>query len=182
MEVDLIMIPPTERREERGQSFAYVARVASVICFAGMAGFLYSVKQVNPVLEMEWGFGTLVMTVIGGWLAWILWNMAAQLVSEGTELQHRRRVKNLALLSGGVFLVMLISWAVAIKDVRRAMLLEILQGTSLALFVLAGIGFVLYRLVRWLESEKPNNEPDPDAPGYDGAEFPDDGGEDDDSR
>ena len=59
-----------------------------------------------------------------------------------------------------LFAVMLVSYGVAIKDIRRGLLLEILQGTSLALFVLSGIGFVLYKLVRWLESEKPDNESD----------------------
>ncbi len=133
--------------------------MASAFACGVMAGFLYSLKRVNPSLEVEVGAGSLLMFLLGAGLTLSLWNIATRLAlfqaPTSEEQESRRRWRPLIILGAVLFLGMFISYGYAIKDIRRAALLQVLQGTSLAVFVLAGVGVVLVRLARMLNRNEP---------------------------
>jgi hypothetical protein len=129
--------------------FLLLARACSAVACATMAGFLYSLKRVNPQMEFDLGVGSLVAALLGGALAWGLWSSA---VRPGSPTSSRVPV----LLLGGLLLVGTVAaFGYAIKDVGHGALLQVLQGTALALMVLGGIGYVLVRLTRMLNRDEP---------------------------
>lgn len=140
-------------------SFLQVAKFASAFACGIMGGFLYSLKRVNPSLELEFSLGTLFMAVLAGGLALALWNFvsefAAGLAPGDAAGKARRKLMLLILVSALLVLGMLGSYVYALKDVRRAAFLQVLQGTTLALFVLSGIGVILVRLARLLNKDEP---------------------------
>ena len=62
-------------------SFLQVAKFASAFACGVMGGFLYSLKRVNPSLELEFGLGTLLMAVLAGGLALALWRFVTEFAS-----------------------------------------------------------------------------------------------------
>ena len=140
-------------------SFLQVAKFASAFACGVMGGFLYSLKRVNPSLELEFGLGTLLMAVLAGGLALALWRFVTEFAGGLTPGdpagKARRNLRLLILVSALLVLGMLGSYVYALKDVRRAAFLQVLQGTTLALFVLSGIGVILVRLARLLNKNEP---------------------------
>ncbi|MBM3847448.1 MAG: hypothetical protein FJ405_14345 [Verrucomicrobia bacterium] len=145
---------------DTSSGFHQVAKVCSAFGCGVMAGFLYSLKQVNPELRFEFGFGSLLCAVLGALVAVVIWNRAVELSASSHSLNaddHRRQRRWFLGLMGALFGGMLASYFYAIKDVRRSALLEVLQGVTLAFLVIGGIGILLIRLARLLNQ---NNPPD----------------------
>ena len=88
-----------------------------------------------------------------------LWRQALALAArraQGDDNQAFRR-QQWALCGAGTLLLgsMMICYLVALKDVRSTALLQVLQGTGLALLVIAGICVVMVRIVRLLNLNEP---------------------------
>lgn len=149
----------TSPQSHSSLSFLQVAKFSSAFACGVMGGFLYSLKQVNPSLQLEFGVGTLLMAILTAGLALFLWKVvtdfAVGAAAKGGTDSGRR--KFIALIVGGVLLFtgMFVSYFYAIKDIRRAAFLQVLQGTTLALFVIGGIGVILVRLARMLNRNEP---------------------------
>ena len=60
---------------------------------------------------------------------------------------------DLAALSVLLSLATVAAFAFALKGVGNEKLREIIQGTLLAVFALSGVGFLLWRIARFLESD-----------------------------
>lgn len=154
-------------------SFLWIARYASALACGVAAGFLYSIKHVNPALELEIGVGSGLAALFGGWLALFLWKQAmrmAERVGEGdspASLRPQRRA--LIIVSVTLFLVMMLSYLAALKDVRSSALLQVLQGTGFALLVIGGICAVMVHLVRLLNREQPPDGTTGEPPDRDDA-------------
>lgn len=146
--------PPTP-----GEAFLAVAKFSSAFACGVMAGFLYSLKRVNPALELELGVGSLLMALMAAGLTLWLWNIAAGIrrrAATGEDASSSKQRAWLLIAVGGIlFLGMFSAYLAALKDVRRGALLQVLQGTTLAIFVICGIGMVLYRLVKLLNRDEP---------------------------
>ena len=140
-------------------SFLQLARHASSLSCAVAAGFLYSLKRVNPALELELGVGSLVAAVFGWWMSVFLWRQALALAArraQGEDDQALRR-QQWALYGAATLLLgsMMLCYLFALKDVRGSALLQVLQGTGLALLVIAGICVVMVRIIRLLNLNPP---------------------------
>ncbi|MBI1842952.1 MAG: hypothetical protein HYR88_19090 [Verrucomicrobia bacterium] len=154
-------------------SFLTLARYASSFSCAIASGFLYSLKRVNPSLQLEIGFGTLLAAILGGVVALFLWKSILEIAGRGEKRLSGAALRGrwIAVLVAAVLLFgsMAGSYWMALKDVRSSTLLEVLQGTGLALLVIAGIGLVMSRLIRLLNRDVPREgstgEPeDPPSP------------------
>lgn len=144
---------------QHSSSFLWIARYASALACGVAAGFLYSIKHVNPALELEIGVGSGLAALVGGWLALFLWKQAmrmAERAGEGdgpTSLRPQRRA--LVIVSVILFVLMILSYLAALRDVRSSAMLQVLQGAGFALLVIAGICAVMVRLIRLLNQEQP---------------------------
>ena len=140
-------------------SFVMLARYASGFSCAIASGFLYSIKRVNPSLQLELSLGTLLAAIFGGVIAGMLWKFASELSGRGknrlSDVDLRRRWIVFGVSAVLLFGMMALSYGMALKDVRGGAVLQVLQGTGLALLVIAGIGVVMMRLIRLLNREAP---------------------------
>ncbi|MBL9167434.1 MAG: hypothetical protein JNN07_06800 [Verrucomicrobiales bacterium] len=149
----------TPSESSSGLSFLQVAKFSSAFACGVMGGFLYSLKQVNPSLQLEFSLGTILMAVLSAGLALFLWKLVTDFamgaaVKDGSDAGRR---KFIALIIGGLLLFsgMFVSYFYAIKDIRRAAFLQVMQGTTLALVVVGGIGVIVFRLARMLNRNEP---------------------------
>ena len=144
---------------QHSSSFLWIARYASALACGVAAGFLYSIKRVNPALELEFGAGSGLSALFGGWLALVLWKQAMRMAERSGEgdapssLKPQRRA--LVIVSITLFAVMIISYLAALKDVKSSAVLQVLQGSGFALLVIGGICVVMVHLVRLLNREQP---------------------------
>ncbi|HAM71744.1 MAG TPA: hypothetical protein DCM86_08890 [Verrucomicrobiales bacterium] len=135
--------------------FLRMARGASALACGAMAAFLYSLKRVNPTLDLELGAGSLLAAGLGAFLAWVIWNAVARM-NTGEAVAPSRPLRWGMGLAAGILLVgTFAGFWIAIRDVRREALLQVIQGTALAVMVLSGIGWVLFKLTRLLNQGEP---------------------------
>jgi len=125
-----------------------------------MTAFLYSVKQVTPELRCELSAGTGIAFIAGAVFSWVFFRIALKLDDSGpgsTEAGGglRRRVRRRSFLALSVVLSLATAgaFAFALRGVGDDKLMEIVQGTVIALFALAGVGVLLWRVGRFLEKD-----------------------------
>lgn len=148
------------RNNSSGDRFIVLARRASVATCGILGGFLYCVRRVNPSLEFDPGPGAVVCAFLAAWACHFLWTPPGGNSSSGDDSptdasQQSRRRRILILAVAALSVGLLGAYAFAIKDVRRSALLEVLQGTTLALMVIGGIAIVLVKLARFLGRDTP---------------------------
>jgi len=128
-----------------------VIRFSSAVSLGVMAALLFSVKQVTPDLRCELSAGSGIAFLVGAALSWLFWRVVFKVDSKRTG-PGKRRVW-FAALSVLLSLATVAAFAFALKGVGNEKLREIIQGTLLAVFALAGVGFLLWRIARFLESD-----------------------------
>src|SRR2546429_8151285 len=139
-----------------------------------MAALLFSVKQVTPDLRLELSAATGIAFVVGAAFSWLFWRVVFKEDKAngktGAAVANRRKRRVLfAALSVLLSLATAAPFVFALKGVGNEKLREIIQGTLLAVFALAGVGFLLWRIARFLESDSKRgtdggSEPDPKSP------------------
>lgn len=129
----------------RGLTLIKVAELASVLGVGVLAGFLYSVKHVNPALEIRVGGGSVVAFVMGGALAYLFWRAVAAGVRRALMFGLV-----LTLATAGAFVY-------ALKDLRSERAFEVASGVTLALMVLGFFGLVVVFIGRYLEEDDRRN-------------------------
>ena len=123
---------------------------ASSFSIALLAGFLASLKQVNPAIQVRFTVGSAVAFVLGG----ILTALYLRLILKADK---RRR----SFLVGGAAVVCVLGYfLIGIADTSRENRSDVTIGTAIAVAVLSCVGFVLWRLTRFLEADQAENQDD----------------------
>ncbi|MEW6306279.1 MAG: hypothetical protein AB1705_22660 [Verrucomicrobiota bacterium] len=147
---------PTEPKGER--EFYNVVKFASAFSIALMAAYLYSVKEVNPALKIEVGLGSVLVFLGSGAMVWFamraVFGEGKGRFGGGAGSQRRWLIGLSALLTLG----MLAGFVTALKNVSSIKKLEVIQGTALAVMVLAMVGVIFLQVVKFLERDSARNE------------------------
>jgi Na+/proline symporter len=150
--VDPDKIPLSLGESKDSRAFEKLVLWVSALSIAAMAGFLASLKQVNPAIVLRFSAMSLVAFVAGGVLT-------ALFLRAVLRANKRRRV--LLVLAAAVASV-LGYFLFAIKNTSRENRSDVTIGTLIALVVLSFVGLVLWRVVRFFESDQ---APDRDEAG-----------------
>ena len=118
-----------------------------------MAALLFSVKQVTPDLRCELSAGSGIAFLVGAAFSWLFWRVVFKVDKPGEKTGAGKRRVLFAALSVLLSLATVAAFAFALKGVGNEKLREIIQGTLLAVFALSGVGFLLWRIARFLESD-----------------------------
>ena len=118
-----------------------------------MAALLFSVKQVTPDLRCELSAGSGIAFLVGATFSWLFWRVVFKADKPGKRTGPGKRRVLFAALSVLLSLATVAAFAFALKGVGNEKLREIIQGTVLAVFALSGVGFLLWRIARFLESD-----------------------------
>src|SRR2546429_289330 len=146
-------------RDERG--LLRVIRFSSAFSLGLMAALFFSVKQVTPDLRCELSVGSGIAFMVGAIFSWLFWRAVFKEEKTGKRAERRNRRVWFATLSVLLSLATAAAFVLALKGVGKDRLGEMIQGTCLAVFALAGVSLLLWRVARFLESDS-KRTPDPD--------------------
>jgi hypothetical protein len=141
------------------QDFVRVVKLGTALGLSVLTGFLYSLKQVHPSIEFEFGFGTVVSSLAAAVFSWLFCGVLFRTefdegdTAQSTAIKNRRMVRwvifflVISAVSGtGVFLY-------SLKDVAAESRREVIQGTGIAVVVLAIGGFLIHKTVVFFEEQ-----------------------------
>jgi peptidoglycan/LPS O-acetylase OafA/YrhL len=141
-------IKPAETKDER--DFEKLVIWVSTLSIAVMAGFLASIKQVNPALQFRFSIFSVLAFIAGGALtAFFL-----RFVLKGNKSKK-------GLLVVGVAIACVIGYFfIAIRHVPPDTRRDVTIGTAAAVAVLSFLGFILWRMTRFFESDQQRDRDD----------------------
>jgi 4-amino-4-deoxy-L-arabinose transferase-like glycosyltransferase len=135
-----------------------VIKFSSAFGLGAMAAILYSVKRVTPDLEYEVSFGSGVCFALAVAVSWAFWRVVfgkQNDLNQGWSRNRRRRFIALSLFLSAATAV---PFVYALKDVAWDEASEVAQGTAIAVLVLGMLGFVFWRLTRYLNADSKREE------------------------
>ena len=133
--------------------FKKVATFSATLGAAVMYGFLYSIRSVNPALEVRLGVFSGIAFVAGAAITWLYCRFIFSESDEPDTSLTRRKIQwTLAYLAVSA-IGMLGSVALALRNVPSSKLNSVIIGASIAICVLSTGGFIIYRAIRFFEED-----------------------------
>jgi peptidoglycan/LPS O-acetylase OafA/YrhL len=139
---------PAETNDER--DFEKLVIWVSTFSIAVMAGFLASIKQVNPAVQFRFSIFSVLAFIAGGALTALFLRFI---------LNGNRGRKGL-LVVGVAIACVLGYFFIAIRDVPPDTRRDVTVGTVAAVIVLSFLAFVLWRVTRFFESDPQRDRDD----------------------
>ena len=134
----------------QGRQFEKLVIWTSTFSIAALAGFLASIKQVNPAVRFQFSALSVIAFFVGGALTFVF-------VRSVLNANKKRR----ALLVAIVAVAALLGYfAFGIKNVSSENRRDVTIGTAIAVAVLAILGWVLWRVSRFFEGDQQRNRED----------------------
>jgi hypothetical protein len=124
------------------------ARVGMALAFGFMAGSLEAFTRDAQGMRFQIGVWTVVAFLIGAAIGWFYWDMAMKMGEQSSPKARRRFIVVTVLLFAGGFA----SYLYRLRFVRGNSG-EVAQGVVLAFVVVGAIGFVMWRIGRYLEGK-----------------------------
>jgi hypothetical protein len=153
------------------RSLLRVIQFTSAFSLGLMTAFLYSVKQVTPDLQCELTPASGIAFVIGATFSWVFWRTVLKRDDSGERdgktggpIRRRGRHRMILALSILLSLATIAAFAFALKGIGNDKLMEIVQGTAIAVFALSGTGLLLWQVARFLERDSKRNPPSENDP------------------
>lgn len=125
---------------------------AATLGLSAMTGFILSIRSVNPSIQFKFDWITFLGLVVGGWMGWIFWRLIPR-EGSGNARSGRRRWIPLMLWFAVLTGIMVGGFAYGMKDINNARQREMFMGTGMALLVLSFVGFLLWRIGKFLEDD-----------------------------
>jgi Na+/proline symporter len=141
---------PAETKDER--DFEKLVIWVSTFSIAVMAGFLASIKQVNPALQFRFTIFSVIAFIAAGALTALF----LRYILKGN------RSKKGILVVGVAIACVLGYFFIAIRDVPPDTRRDVTIGTVAAVVVLSFLALVLWRVTRFFESDQERNRDDAD--------------------
>jgi peptidoglycan/LPS O-acetylase OafA/YrhL len=148
MSTSKVSIPLNDSKE--GRDFQKLVVWASSFSIALLAGFLASLKQVNPAIQIRFTVSSAVAFVLGGILTAIFLRIVL-------KADKRKR----AFLVVGAAVVCVVGYfLMGIENTSRENRSDVMVGTAIAVTVLSFVALVLWRLTRYLEADQAEHQDD----------------------
>jgi len=142
-----------KRQRNNDRDLIRVIKCASALGLGLMAAFLYSIKQVTPELRYNISVGTGVSFMAAATLSWAFWRLVFGKPNRSENGFSKLRKRWFIILSVFLTVATLAPFVYALKGVANEKMVEIAEGTALALLALGGVGLLLWKAARFLESD-----------------------------
>ncbi|MEY2466349.1 MAG: hypothetical protein QOD03_870 [Verrucomicrobiota bacterium] len=153
--------PPDQSKHSH--DFERVVTWASALSMAIAAGFLASLKQINPIIIIRFSLLTVMAFFAAGILTVLFFQwLMRRANSEKPTGQNRLWGIMIAIAALGTFVGCVVF---AIRNVSFQQQKDVIIGTSLAAVVLTFVGVLCWRIVRWLEASDEKQKEDEDSGG-----------------
>ncbi len=147
---------PKVDREER--QLMRVVQASVALSLGAMSAFFFSVKQVNPSIRFEFTVSTVIGFVAVASFSWMAWQVIAW-----TGRGRKSQVVWLAVFTTLLCVGTVAAFAYGLRNVSSERQKDFAAGAALAVAVLTGLGFVLWRLMRFFERASEREEKEQDA-------------------
>jgi len=136
-----------------------LVKLGAAFSLAGMAAFLYSLKQVHPHIRLEFTVGTVLVFILAAIVVWVICGILFKEAAAGAKPapgQALSRLKKPAarpiiLFAIAAAIGTIAAFAYAVKDISGSNLREVVQGTLMALLTLGFVAVMFWRVVRFFE-------------------------------
>src|SRR5205809_443853 len=157
------------RQANNERDLTRVIKCSSALGLGLMAAFLYSIKQVTPEFRYKISIGTGVSFVAAAALSWAFWRLVFGKPNSSDVGFSNPRKRWFIILSVFLTVATLAPFLYTLKGVANEKMVEITEGTALAVLALGGVGFLLWKTARFLENDskradedtKPEEESEP---------------------
>jgi peptidoglycan/LPS O-acetylase OafA/YrhL len=146
MNTSNIPLAPADSKD--GRDFEKLVMWVCSLSIGAMAGFLASLKQVNPAIQIRFSVATVIAFVAGG----ILTALFLRVV-----LRAEKRRRTLLVVAAAIVCV-LGYFLIGIKDTSHENRSDVTIGTVAAVIVLSGVAFVIWRVGKFFESDTPPDQ------------------------
>jgi hypothetical protein len=140
--------------------FRRLVAVSTGLAFGGMLASLAVFERASHgKLALRWHWAAVPLLGVGLFLGLRFWNVLWRAEEEGTP-GARARLRRFTWLLGAVAVA---SFSYPMRYVQASRMGEVLAGLGLAIVVLAGMGVLIWKTIRWVnENELPDGQPGPD--------------------
>ena len=125
------------------------ARVGMALAFGFMAGSLQAFTRDAEGIRFQLGVWTVIAFLIGAAIGWYYWDMAMKMSERSSTKARRRFIAFTVLLFAGGFA----SYLYRLRFVSRTSSGEVAEGVVLAFVVVGALGFIMWRIGRYLEGK-----------------------------
>lgn len=121
-----------------------IVKVGTALSMGLMAGFLFSLKQVHPSIELRFGLSSVAAFLVAGAAAWRFCTALARSVEKNDPGRNRFMIRWMIGFIGLSGLGTLAAFGYALKNVSSDSRRDVIEGTLIAVIVLA-VGLWLIR-------------------------------------
>ncbi len=125
------------------------ARVGMALAFGFMAASLESLTRDAQGMRFDVGVWTVVAFLVGAAIGWFYWEMAMKMSDQSSRHARRRFIVATVLL----FISGFASYLYRLRFVSRGSSSEVAEGVVMAFVMVGAIGFVMWRIGRYLEGK-----------------------------
>lgn len=141
------------------QDFVRVVKLGTALGMSVLTGFLYSLKQVHPSLTFEFGFGTVLSSLVAAAFSWLFCGVLFRTEFDEGDTAQTAVIKNRRMTRWVIFFLVISAvsgagvFLYSLKDVSSESRREVIQGTGIALVVLTIGGVLIHKTVRFFEEQ-----------------------------
>ena len=131
---------------------------ATALAFGTMVASLFAVKKTPGGLIFEFTVPALVAFFVAAAVAWFYWRMVERLALTAASGAKPKFPPKFALFSGALLMIGFMSFLYPMKFIPAEKRQDVMIGLTLALACIAGVGFVMWHVRKFLESDQQRTE------------------------
>ena len=145
-----------DSRHSNGDNALFrIAGVGASLAFGAMVGSLFALKPVTDGFSFELNVATVIAFLGAAALGWFYWRLVARMAVEKAPQQRRRKF---ITFSAGIIIVGGVSCRDPLKFIPAEKRQDVFVGLALATACLSGIGFVMWKVKRFLDADLKRSE------------------------
>ena len=129
----------------------FVIKWAVTFCIGGMSAFIVSVRQVNPTIVFRFDWLTVLALITGCGMGWLFWRVIPDEADQAKP--GKTKWLPLGLWLAALTAAMVTGFVYGMKDISSVKQREMMIGTGMAVMVLAFVGFLFWRAVKYFEDD-----------------------------